>query len=166
MSDLNKAMLIGRLGNDPEVRYLDNGTCVANFSIATGSKWKDKEGNPQERTEWHRIVAWGKLGEICGEYLTKGRQVFIEGEIRYEKFTGNDGVEKYSTKIIASTMQMLGPNPNAQSGDGDAQQSRQGGGHGGSRPASTGGNRQQGQRNSPPPQSRNDEPFPDDDIPF
>lgn len=170
MSDLNKAMLIGRLGNDPELRYLDSGNCVATLSIATTAKWKDKEGNVNERTEWHRVTVWGKLAEICGEYLTKGRQVYIEGEIRYEKYTGQDGVEKYATKIIANTMQMLGSNPNREQGEGgeqgpqeprQPQRSQQGGQRQGSYSRQQGAGTQGGGQ-----QQRMDEPFPDDDIPF
>ena len=105
---LNKATLIGNLGRDPEVRYTPDGLAVANFSIATSEKWKDKNsGEMQERTEWHRIVAFGRLGEICGEYLSKGKQVYIEGRIQTRSWE-KDGVTRYTTEIIASEMKMLG----------------------------------------------------------
>lgn len=108
MSDLNRAMIIGRLGRDPEIRYTPDGRAVANFSLATTDKWKDKQsGEPRERTEWHRIVAFGRLGEICGEYLSRGRQVFIEGRLRTRSWE-KDGVTRYTTEIEATNMQMLG----------------------------------------------------------
>jgi single-strand DNA-binding protein len=109
MSGINKAILVGRLGNDPEVRYAPDGTAVANFSIATSEEWKDKDtGEKKERTEWHRITAWRKLGEICGEYLSKGRQVYIEGKIQTRSWEDKDGNTKYTTEIIASDVQFLG----------------------------------------------------------
>lgn len=106
-NDLNKCMFIGRLGNDPEVRYMQNGKAVASFSIACGEKWKDQQGQAQERTEWVNCTAFGKLAEIVGEYLRKGSKVFIEGKMKTEKYKDNNGVEKYSTKIIVDNMQML-----------------------------------------------------------
>ncbi len=106
---VNKAILIGNLGADPEVRYTPSGTPVANFSIATNEKWTDKSsGEKKEQTEWHRIVAWNRLGEICGEYLKKGDQVYIEGKIQTRSWEDNDGVKRYSTEINAFTMTMLG----------------------------------------------------------
>ncbi|UCD89393.1 MAG: single-stranded DNA-binding protein [Desulfobacterales bacterium] len=105
---INKVILIGNLGRDPEVRYTADGRAVANFSIATSERWKDKNtGEMQERTEWHNIVAWGKLGEICGEYLAKGKQVFIEGRLQTRSWE-KDGVTRYTTEVIASEMKMLG----------------------------------------------------------
>ena len=105
---INKVILIGNLGRDPEIRYTPSGMAVANFSIATSEKWKDKStGEMKERTEWHRIVAWGRLGEICGEYLSKGRQVYIEGRLQTRSWE-QDGVTKYSTEVIANEMKMLG----------------------------------------------------------
>ncbi len=107
---INKAIIVGNLGRDPEIRYTQSGTAVANFSVATTEKWKDKNsGEWQERTEWHRIVAWARLGEICGEYLSKGRQVYIEGKIQTREWTDNDGNKRYSTEIVANEMKMLGP---------------------------------------------------------
>jgi single-strand DNA-binding protein len=105
---LNKVMLIGNLGADPEVRYTQDGTCVCNLRIATTERFKNREGNPQERTEWHRVVLWGRLGEIASQYLSKGRQVYIEGRIETRKWTDKDGNDRYTTEIRASNMQMLG----------------------------------------------------------
>ena len=103
MASVNKAILVGNLGQDPEIRYTPSGSAVANFSIATTDKYKD-----EEKTEWHRIVAFGKLAEICGEYLQKGKQVFIEGKIQTRSWEDRDGVKKYTTEIVANSMQMLG----------------------------------------------------------
>ncbi len=106
---INKAILIGRLGRDPEVRYAQSGTAVTTFTVATSERWKDKNsGEMQERTEWHRIVAFGKLGEICGEYLTKGKQVYIEGRLQTRSWE-QEGVTRYTTEIVASDMKMLEP---------------------------------------------------------
>ncbi len=105
---LNKAILIGNLGRDPEVRYTPSGLGVANFSIATSETWTNKEGEKETRTEWHRIVAFGKLGEICGEYLSKGKQVYIEGRIQTRDWEDKDGIKRYTTEIVASQMLMLG----------------------------------------------------------
>jgi len=108
MAGINKVILVGRLGNDPEVRYTQDGSAVASFSIATSDEWKDKEtGDKKERTEWHRIVAWRKLGEICGEYLSKGRQVYVEGKLQTRSWE-KDGVTRYTTEIVASDVQFLG----------------------------------------------------------
>jgi single-strand DNA-binding protein len=107
MSSLNKAMLIGRLGQDPEVRYTQSNTAVANFSLATNERYKDRNGEYQERTEWHRIVAWGRTAEICQEYLNKGSLVYIEGPIQTREWEDKDGQKKYTTEIKALTMQML-----------------------------------------------------------
>ena len=110
MAGLNKVILIGNLGRDPEVRYTPDGTAVANFSIATSDEWKDKAtGEKKERTEWHRIVAFRRLGEICGEYLSKGRQVYIEGRLQTREWNDKEGNKKYTTEIVASQMLMLGP---------------------------------------------------------
>jgi single-strand DNA-binding protein len=105
---LNKVMLIGNLGKDPELRYTANGTPVASFSIATSDSWKDLEGNLTERTEWHNIVAWRKLAEICGEWLKKGQKVYIEGSIRNRSYDDKNGVKRYVTEIIADDLIMLG----------------------------------------------------------
>lgn len=105
---INKVILVGNLGDDPETKYTQGGMAVTKCRIATTSVRKDREGNQTERTEWHRVTFFGKLGEIAGEYLKKGSQVYVEGSIRYDKYTGQDGVEKYSTDIICDEMQMLG----------------------------------------------------------
>ena len=108
MSGINKAILVGRLGRDPEVRYTPDGRTITSFSIATSEEWKDKNtGEKKERTEWHRIVAFNRLGEICGEYLSKGRMVYVEGKIQTRSWE-QDGVTKYTTEIIASIVQFLG----------------------------------------------------------
>jgi single-strand DNA-binding protein len=104
---VNRVFLIGRLGRDPEVRFTQSKTAVANFSMATDERWTDSDGNRQQRTEWHRIVAFGKLGEICGKYLKKGRLVFIEGSIRTREWDDRDGNKRYTTEIVANNMQML-----------------------------------------------------------
>ena len=155
---INKVILVGNLGNDPEVKYTQGGMAIAKFSLATTSVRKDRDGNTQEATEWHRVVVFGKLGEICGEYLKKGRQVYIEGRIKYGKYTDNEGVEKYTTDIVGEEMQMLG------SGD------REDGGGQGSR-GSQGGRQRSSQaapRREAPPSKSNDfgDDFADDDIPF
>lgn len=109
MSSINKAMIIGRLGNDPETKYTAGGSAVTSMSVATSETWKDKTtGERQEKTEWHRVTIFGKLAEIAGEYLRKGSQVYIEGRIQTDKYTDKEGIERYSTKIIANEMRMLG----------------------------------------------------------
>jgi single-strand DNA-binding protein len=108
MAGVNKVILVGRLGADPEVRYTNTGTPVANFNIATSSSFTDKSGERTERTEWHRIVAFGKLGEICGEYLAKGKQVYIEGRLQTRDWEDRDGNKRKTTEVVANTMQMLG----------------------------------------------------------
>ena len=112
---LNKVQLIGNLGKDPELKYTSAGVAVATFSIATSDSWKDQEGNLQERTEWHNIVAWRKLAEICGEWLKKGKRIYIEGRLQtrnYEK----DGVKRYITEIVADQMIMLDGGPRSSNG--------------------------------------------------
>lgn len=109
MASVNKVIIVGNLGRNPEVRYLPSGEAVANINVATTDRWKDKQtGEVKESTEWHRINFFGKLAEIVGQYLHKGSQVYIEGSLRTRKYTGKDGVEKYATEIRAETMQMLG----------------------------------------------------------
>lgn len=105
---LNKTMLIGNLGADVETRYTKNEVAVANFRVATTERWKDAQGNPQEATEWHRIVAFGRLAEICGEYLGKGSKVYIEGRLQTRKWEDSEGVSRSTTEIIARDMKMLG----------------------------------------------------------
>ena len=153
---INKAILVGNLGNDPETRYTQGGMAITKISLATTSVRKDRDGNSQERTEWHRVTFFGKLGEIAAEYLRKGSQVYVEGEIRYDKYTGQDGVEKYFTEIVANEMQMLG-------GRGD------GGGGGGSYERSRPQRQESGQRQQQSAPGRQQAPvddFSDDDIPF
>ena len=112
MASVNKVTLIGNLGRDPEVRYTPNGSAVCNFSIATTRNWKNKEsGERQEETEWHRIVLFERLAEVAGEYLKKGRSVYIEGRLRTRKWTDKDGIEKYTTEIVGEQLQMLGSKP-------------------------------------------------------
>ena len=107
-SGVNKVILLGRLGSDPEVRYTTNGGAVANFTMATNDSWVDKSGQKQERTEWHRIVVWGKMGELCGQYLSKGRQAFVEGRLQTRDWTDKEGVKRYTTEIVAQSVQFLG----------------------------------------------------------
>lgn len=114
---VNKVILVGNLGNDPEVRYSQSGSAITTISVATSDSWTDKAGEKQERTEWHRVKFFGKLAEIAGEWLKKGSQVYIEGALRTEKYTDKNGVDKYATDIIASEMQMLGGKPNAERQD-------------------------------------------------
>ena len=108
MAGVNKAILIGNLGRDPEIRYTKTGTAVANFTLATSEKWTDKAGQKQDRTEWHRIVAWGKTGELCAQYLAKGRSVYIEGRIQTREWEDKDGQKRKTTEINASTVTFLG----------------------------------------------------------
>ena len=108
MASVNKVILVGNLGRDPEVRYLPDGAAIANVSVATTDVWKDKGGEKQERTEWHRVAFFGKLAEIAGEYLKKGSQIYVEGRLQTRKWQDKEGHEKYSTEIVAERMQMLG----------------------------------------------------------
>lgn len=145
MASVNRVTLIGNLGKDPDVRYTASGTAVANVSLATGEKFKNKSGEWEERTEWHRVTFWGRTAEIVGEYLSKGKTVYIEGRLQtrdYEK----DGVKHYVTEVVCDKMQMLGAK-----GDGNGSGADRSGGHG------SGG---QGSGNGAPPA------FQDDDIPF
>ena len=114
---VNKAMLIGRLGKDPEVRYTPDGTMVTNFNLATDEQWKDKNGEKVQKTEWHRIVTFGKLAEICGNYLVKGKLIFVEGRIQTRSWEDKDGVKRFTTEIIASNMQMLDSKAQSKAGD-------------------------------------------------
>jgi single-strand DNA-binding protein len=108
MASVNKVILIGNLGRDPEVRYMPDGGAITNISIATTENWKDKNGEKQEKTEWHRVAFFGKLAEIAGEYLKKGSQVYVEGRLQTRKWQDKDGNDKYTTEIVADRMQMLG----------------------------------------------------------
>ena len=118
MASVNKVILIGNLGADPELRYTNTGTAVANFRIATNDQWTDKNGEKQERAEWHNIVAWSKLGEICGKYLKKGRPVYIEGRLQTRQWEDQSGNKRYTTEVVAQVMQMLGAR--GESADGDS----------------------------------------------
>ena len=105
---MNKAMVIGNLGNDPEIRYTQSEIPVATFSVASIERWKDSNGNKQERTEWHRVVAWRRLAEVCGEHLHKGDKVFIEGKMQTRKWEDQDGNTRYTTEIVARDLEMIG----------------------------------------------------------
>lgn len=121
---LNKVLLLGNLGRDPEVRYTASGRAMATFSIATSFRWRDQDGNDQERTEWHRIVAWGRLGEVCGEYLSKGKQVFVEGRLQSRDWEDQDGNKRTTVEIIASDVIMLGGSGDSQNRDRDRDRDR------------------------------------------
>lgn len=129
---INKVIIVGTVGKDPEMRYSQSGSALCSLSIATNEKWKDKNGEMQERTEWHRVKAFGKLAEIIGEYVKKGGQLYVEGKLRTEKYTDKQGVEKYSTDIIADEIMLLGGK--SEGGDKPARQESRGGG-GSSAPA-------------------------------
>jgi len=173
---INKVILVGNLGNDPDVKYTQSGMAVTRVSLATTSVRNDRDGNKQERTEWHRVVFFGKLGEIAGEYLRKGSQVYVEGELRYDKYTGQDGVEKYSTDIVANEMQMLGGRGEGGGGGGfgggerpqrqQAPRQQGGGGYGNQDQGGGYGQRPQRQAPAPQPAAPPMDDFADDDIPF
>src|SRR5450631_4556298 len=143
MASVNKVILVGNLGRDPETRYSPDGAAMTNISIATTSQWKDKTtGEKREETEWHRIAFFGRLAEVAGEYLKKGSQVYVEGRLRTRKWQDKEGQDKYTTEIVCDTMQMLG--------------GRQGMGEGGGRGAEKGGDRGEPaeSRGAPPPEGR------------
>jgi len=117
MASVNKVILLGNLGRDPETRYTTGGDAVTNLNIATSEQWKDKSGEKQERTEWHRVVLFGRQAEVAGEYLKKGRSVYIEGRLQTRKYTDKDGVEKYSTEVIGDRMQLIGGSRESSGGD-------------------------------------------------
>ena len=149
---VNRCFIIGNLGADPEIRYTQAGAAVANINVATTESWKDKQtGEKQEKTEWHRVVMFGRLGEIAGEYLKKGSKVYIEGRLQTDKYQAQDGTDRYTTKIVANDMQML------DSGQGQQQ------GHGGGQGAPQGSGQPQGQAPQDAPGQFDDM---DDDIPF
>ncbi|MGA7181516.1 MAG: single-stranded DNA-binding protein [Thiobacillaceae bacterium] len=152
MASLNKVLLIGNLGADPEMRYMPSGDAIANLRIATSEKYKDKNGDKQERTEWHRVALFGKLGEIAGQYLKKGSSVYIEGRIQTRKWQDKEGQDRYTTEIVATDMRMLG----GRSGGVAEMESE-----GGNRTASSGSH-------SPAPATSGGSGFDDfaDDIPF
>jgi single-strand DNA-binding protein len=125
MSNLNKVMLIGRLGRDPEIRYTKSGSAVANIRMATTDFWKDREGNRQERTEWHTIVAWGRLADLAQNYLKKGRLIYVEGRLQTRDWTDNQNVKRYATEIVANNIQFLERQDAQQRGEGPAPPERQ-----------------------------------------
>lgn len=161
MASVNKVIIVGNLGRDPETRYMPSGDAIANITVATTDRWKDKgTGEQKEATEWHRISFFGKLAEIAGQYLKKGSQVYIEGKLRTRKYTDKDGVEKYSTEIVADAMQMLGGRQGMGGGAGE-----EGGGYQSAPPAQRSGG------NAPANRPAAARPAPnfsdmDDDIPF
>jgi single-strand DNA-binding protein len=159
MASVNKVILIGNLGRDPETRYTTGGDAVTNLNIATTETWKDKSGEKQEKTEWHRVVLFGRQAEVAGEYLKKGRPVYIEGRLQTRKYTDKDGVEKYATEIVADRMQLLGGREGGSGGDTEFA----GGGGGGARReggAPSGGGKPAAAGRSPAADNF------DDDIPF
>lgn len=176
---INKVIIVGNLGQDPEVRYMPNGNAVANISVATSESWKDAQGQQQERTEWHRVVIFGKLAEIAGEYLRKGSQVYLEGKLQTRKWQDNEGKDRYSTEIVidqGGVMQMLGSKPDGASqgqsqGYGKPQQQQPQGGYA---PQQQQQRQSPQQRPAPQPQSQpaqqnytpNLDDGWDDDIPF
>jgi single-strand DNA-binding protein len=135
MASVNKVILIGNLGRDPETRYMPDGGAVTNVSIATTETWKDKSGEKQEKTEWHRVAFFGKLAEIAGEYLKKGSQVYVEGRLQTRKWQDKDGQDKYTTEIVADRMQMLGSRQGMGGGDRDAGGDREAGARPAAKPA-------------------------------
>ena len=159
---INKVILVGNLGNDPETKYTQGGMAITTLSVATTSVRKDKDGNQQEKTEWHRVKLFGKLGEIAGEYLRKGRQVYIEGRIEYGSYE-KDGVKHYTTDIVADDMQMLGGGDRAE-GSGPRREYGGGGESRQSRPSPQGGAPRREQ--APAKASDFGADFADDDIPF
>lgn len=177
---INKVILVGNLGRDPEVRYTQDGRAICNFTMATTETWKDKQsGERREKTEWHRVVVFGKLAEICGEYLSKGRQVYVEGKLQTRKWQDKEGVDRYTTEVvidISGTMQMLGTRDNAGGGGGGGGGGyRQGGGGpsggggGSGQNAPSGGGRGQNAPSGGAPGGDYGQPsYPDneDDIPF
>jgi single-strand DNA-binding protein len=147
---VNRVMLLGNLGKDPEVRFTPSGSAVCNFTIATNESWTDKNGQKQDRTEWHRIVVWGKMGELCGEYLKKGRQCFVEGKLQTREWNDKEGKKNYTTEIVAQNVQFLGT----------------GGGAGAPRTDSTARRGSGDEGSAPPPMDDFGGPPPTDDIPF
>ena len=181
MASVNKVILLGNLGRDPETRYTTGGDAVTNLNIATSEQWKDKNGEKQERTEWHRVVLFGRQAEIAGEYLKKGRSVYIEGRLQTRKYTDKDGVEKYSTEIVGDRMQLIGGSREGGGGGGGAEAEfgdgggggggqRRGGGSGGSGGGGGGGSSSGGGGStgsgSPSGGGRKTTDDFDDDIPF
>jgi single-strand DNA-binding protein len=159
---INKVILIGRLGQDPELKYTPSGAAVCNFSMATSESWTDKSGQKQEKTEWHRVVVWGKLSELCNQYLAKGRQCFVEGSLQTRSWEDQNGNKKYTTEINAKNVQFLGGQATPGAGAGAGNQS-----FGGAQQAQSSGaqNNNQGAMNQDYDIST-DSNFTADDIPF
>jgi single-strand DNA-binding protein len=161
MASVNKVILLGNLGRDPETRYTTGGDAVTNLNIATSEQWKDKSGEKQERTEWHRVVLFGRQAEVAGEYLKKGRSVYIEGRLQTRKYTDKDGVEKYSTEIVADRMQLIGgAREGGSGGDVEFSSGSSSGAAGG------GGARREGGGAKPAAGGKKNTDDFDDDIPF
>lgn len=157
---VNKVILVGNLGNDPEVRYMPNGNAVANLSLATSESWKDQQGQMQERTEWHKLTIYRRLAEVAGEYLKKGSQIYVEGKLQTRKWQDQQGQDRYTTEVIVDQMQMLGGRENGSANNGYQQQSPQN---------NQGGYQQQAQSNGQsqqPPMAEPDFDFDDDGMPF
>jgi single-strand DNA-binding protein len=171
MASVNKVILIGNLGRDPETRYTTGGDAITNLNIATSETWKDKSGEKQEKTEWHRVVLFGRQAEVAGEYLKKGRSVYIEGRLQTRKYTDKDGVEKYSTEIVGDRMQLLGSREGGGGGDADfggeggPRSAGGGGGSGGGSRSGGGGGSGGGTKGGGAPKRSNPDDL-DDDIPF
>ena len=165
MASVNKVILLGNLGRDPETRYTTGGDAITNLNIATNEQWKDKSGEKQERTEWHRVVLFGRQAEIAGEYLKKGRTVYIEGRLQTRKYTDKDGVEKYSTEIVGDRMQLIGSGRDASSG-GDAEFAAANAGSGGGARRESGGGGGGGGGTKPGAPAKKNVDDLDDDIPF
>jgi single-strand DNA-binding protein len=168
MASVNKVIIVGNLGRDPEVRYMPSGSAICNIAVATSRQWKDKtSGDRQEETEWHRIVFFDRMAEIAGEYLKKGRPVYVEGRLKTRKWTDKDGVERYSTEVIATDMQLLGAREGMGGGDsgddGGGYGARGGSGGGEGRPAAA---RQNAPASKPAAKSSTGFDDMDDDIPF
>ena len=164
---VNKVILVGRLGQNPEVRYTPAGAAVANFSLATNESWLDKSGQKQERTEWHKVVVWGKTAENCNQYLAKGRQVYVEGRLQTRQWQDKDGQTKYTTEVQAQTVQFLGTNaagPGASHGERPAA-CDMGASEGGMQ-ANMGGMSSQMGGPSQPNSQMGEPSFTEDDIPF
>ncbi|HEV2426077.1 MAG TPA: single-stranded DNA-binding protein [Terriglobia bacterium] len=159
---VNKVILIGRLGKDPEVKYTPSGTPVAKFSLATDETFKDRNGEQQRRTEWHNIVAWSKLAEICGEYLTKGKQVYIEGSIRSRQWEDQSGAKRTAYDIIARSMTMLGSRADTERAAGASTGGGMPSGMSGRPPAEPTAAEPEGAADAPPPSGE----ITDEDIPF
>jgi len=164
MASVNKVILLGNLGRDPETRYTTGGDAVTNLNIATSEQWKDKNGEKQERTEWHRVVLFGRQAEVAGEYLKKGRSVYIEGRLQTRKYTDKDGVEKYATDIRVDQMQMLGSRQGQGAPAGDDDYGQGGGGY--SRPAAPAPRPSTPAPRQAPSKSASGFDDMDDDIPF